>query len=59
MHHRSGNVHDSNGAADFMLKCFEHIKSHLPGAILESRMDGAFFNKEIVSLMASNQIVSA
>jgi hypothetical protein len=39
-----------------MLKCFEHIKSHLPGAILESRMDGAFFNKDIVSLMASNQI---
>jgi hypothetical protein len=56
MHHRPGNVHDSNGAADFMLKCFEHIKSHLPGAILESRMDGAFFNKDIVSLMASNQI---
>ena len=56
MHHRPGNVHDSNGAADFMLKCFKHVKSHLPGTILESRMDGAFFNKEIVSLMASNRI---
>ncbi|MDX2441605.1 MAG: transposase, partial [Desulfobacterales bacterium] len=40
MHHRPGNVHDSNGAADFMLKCFKHVKSHLPGTILESRMDG-------------------
>ena len=56
MHHRPGNVHDSNGAVDFMLQCFKHIKPHLPGAILESRMDGAFFNKDIVSLMASNQI---
>jgi hypothetical protein len=56
MHHRPGNVHDSNGAADFMLKCFKLIKSHLPGVVLESRMDGAFFNKNIVSLMASNQI---
>jgi hypothetical protein len=27
MHHRPGNVHDSNGAADFMLRCFETVKS--------------------------------
>ena len=56
MHHRPGNVHDSNGAEDFMLKCFNHTRSHLPGAILESRMDSAFFNKDIISLMVSTRI---
>jgi len=56
MHHRPGNVHDSNGAADFMLDCFQNTKSHLPGTILESRMDSAFFNKEIISLLAAKQV---
>lgn len=56
MHHRPGNVHDSNGAADFMLRCFENARSQLPGTLLESRMDGAFFNKEIISLLAAKQV---
>jgi len=42
MHHRPGNVHDLNGAADFMLRCFENAKSQLSGTLLESRIDGAF-----------------
>lgn len=48
---------ESNAAADFMLKYFKHIKLHLPGVILESRMYGAFFNKEIIPLMASKQMI--
>ncbi len=56
MHHRPGNVHDSNGAADFMVDCFQNTKSHLSGTILESRMDSAFFNKEIISLLAAKQV---
>jgi len=56
MHHRPGNVHDSNGAADFMLRCFQNTKSQLPATILESRMDGAFFNKDIISLLAAKHI---
>jgi len=56
MHHRPGNVHDSNGAADFMLRCFENAKAQLPGTLLESRMDGAFFNKEIIPLLAAKQV---
>jgi hypothetical protein len=56
MHHRPGNVHDSNGAADFMLRCFQNTKSQLPGTILESRMDAAFFNQEIISLMAAKHV---
>jgi len=56
MHHRPGNVHDSNGAPDFMIKCFNEIKSELPGTIIESRMDAAFFNQEIISLMSDRRI---
>jgi len=56
MHHRPGNVHDSNSAADFMLRCFENAKSQLPGTLLESRMDGAFFNKKIIPLLATKKV---
>ena len=56
MHHRPGNVHDSNGAPDFMIKCFDKIKSELPGTIIESRMDAAFFNQDIISLMSDKRI---
>jgi len=56
MHHHPGNVHDSNGAADFMLRCFKKAKSQLPGTIIESRMDSAFFNEEIISLMSENHV---
>lgn len=56
VHHRPGNVHDSNGAAQFMMDCFETAKSQLPGTILESRMDSAFFNQDILSMLSSNHI---
>jgi hypothetical protein len=44
VHHRPGNVHDSNGAEQFMLSCFNKTRTHLKGTFLESRMDSAFFN---------------
>ena len=56
MHHRPGNVHDSNGTADFMLQCFTTLKSQIPGTIIESRMDSAFFNKDIISLLAEKHV---
>jgi hypothetical protein len=56
VHHRPGNVHDSNGAAQFMLDCFDTAKSKLAGTILESRMDSAFFNQEILSMLGENQV---
>lgn len=56
MHHRAGNVHDSNGAPDFMKKCFECIESQLPRTIIESRMDSAFFNQDITSLMSDKGV---
>jgi Transposase DDE domain group 1 len=46
--HRSGNVHDSHGAKDFILSCIAVVRASLPGVSIEVRMDSAFFNDEIV-----------
>ena len=48
---RSGNVHDSNGAWDFIEQCLRLMKEALPGVTIETRMDSAFFNDEIVTLL--------
>lgn len=50
--HRPGNVHDSNGAADFMRACLCELRQRLgSGVALEVRADSAFFSDEIVSLL--------
>ncbi len=49
--HRSGNVHDSNGAVSFMRDCFAAVRERLPQAVLESRKDCAFFSDEIVTFL--------
>ena len=46
--HRSGNVHDSHGAKDFILSCIAVVRAALPGVSIEVRMDSAFFSDEIV-----------
>ena len=56
VHHRPGNVHDSNGAADFMLRCFDKARSELPNTRFESRIDAAFFNKEIFDVFDTNKV---
>jgi hypothetical protein len=56
VYHRPGNVHDSNGAADFMLNCFEKAQQELKGTIFESRMDSAFFNQDIISIMDRHHV---
>ncbi len=56
VHHRPGNVHDSNGASEFMLRCFNKAKDEFKNTPIESRMDSAFFNKTILSLMDENNI---
>ncbi len=48
---RPGNVHDSNGAKEFILDCLQVLKEALPGITLEARMDSAFFSDEIVTLL--------
>lgn len=51
MHHRSGNAHDSNGAADFMTRCFDKARREFAGVTFESRIDGAFFQKKIMEIL--------
>jgi hypothetical protein len=46
--HRPGNVHDSNGAKKFILDCIREIRQILPHAVIEVRMDSAFFSEDIV-----------
>lgn len=45
---RAGNVHDSNGACQFIRECIERIRAVCPGIIIELRMDSAFFSDEII-----------
>lgn len=56
LHHRPGNVHDSNGATGFMMNCFENARHELNGTILESRMDSAFFSKETLTSLGSENV---
>lgn len=51
--HRSGNVHDSNGAKAFILACIQEIRRTAPHLQIEVRMDSAFFNDEMVSELDS------
>jgi len=54
--HRSGNVHDSNGAKGFILDCVQQVRSVLPGVIIEVRMDSAFFSDEIVAALNEKDV---
>jgi hypothetical protein len=56
LHHRPGNVHDSNGAAQFMLDCFTDAKAALKNTIFESRVDSAFFNQDVFSNFEKNHV---
>lgn len=51
VHHRPGNVHDSNGAKQFILDCISYCRMHVPWAKIEVRMDSAFFSDEIVRML--------
>ena len=44
---RSGNVHDSHGAREFILACIHEVRMALPGVHVEVRMDSAFFSDAI------------
>lgn len=54
--HRSGNVHDSRGAREFILACIQAIRQALPGIVIEVRMDSAFFSDAIVSALAEADV---
>jgi hypothetical protein len=54
--HRSGNVHDSHGAQEFILACVQAVREALPGVVIEVRMDSAFFSDEIVMALEEANI---
>ena len=54
--HRPGNVHDSNGAEAFILACIHEIRGIAPRAIIEVRMDSAFFSDAIVGRLESEGV---
>lgn len=53
VHHRSGNVHDSNGALEFIQHCVNQVKNACPRARIEARMDSAFSSQTIIDLLDS------
>jgi hypothetical protein len=46
---RSGNVHDGKASMGFLRDLFAQAREMVPGALLEIRMDGAFFRKETLT----------
>jgi len=49
LHHRPGNVHDSNGEEGFMFDCVMNLKREMKNITIESRMDSAFFSESILN----------
>lgn len=53
---RSGNVHDANGAQDFISACVDQVRHYLPTAAIDVRLDGAFFADELVTSLEALQV---
>ncbi len=49
--HRSGSVHDSHGAIEFMRQWVQVVRQALPLAKVETRMDSAFFSNDMVEAL--------
>lgn len=49
--HRSGNVHDSRGAIEFVRACVAEVRRLFPVARIEARMDGAFFSEAMLATL--------
>ena len=56
VHHRPGNVHDSNGADAFIERCVRNVRARLPRATTEARIDSAFFNEALVKRLHSLRV---
>lgn len=55
--HRAGNVHDSNGATEFIEQCVEQVRDRIPEVTLESRFDSAFFSEQVVEVLDKRGIL--
>jgi hypothetical protein len=56
VHHRSGNVHDSNGAPAFIRSCVQRVRKPLRRARIEARMDSAFFSKDLLLALGEDRV---
>ncbi|MDC0434537.1 transposase [bacterium] len=56
VHHRSGNHHDSFEALEFICQCIENVRKTRPEAVIETRMDDAFFSEDIVAMLDENNV---
>jgi len=54
--HRPGNVHDSHGAQAFILACIDAVRAVAPQAMIEVRMDSAFFSDEIIEALVDRGV---
>ena len=52
---RSGNVHDSNGSAEFITSSVMAVDKRMPGCVIESRLDNAFFSENTALLLEELQ----
>jgi hypothetical protein len=53
---RPGNVHDSNGAVVFVQELIDDLRVRLGKSVpVEFRMDGAFFQREVIELLERNK----
>jgi hypothetical protein len=53
---RPGNIHDANGALIVLREAVEQIKEWLPKAVIEVRMDSAFFQREIIKYLEQSKV---
>lgn len=56
MHHRPGNVHDSNGAVGFVSQCIERVRRRPPRAVLAAHLDSAFFHQNLLSVLEEHRV---
>jgi len=54
--HRPGNVHDSNGADEFIPGCIEAARAAVPGVVIESRVDSAFFSQNTAIMLEDQEV---
>jgi hypothetical protein len=47
--HRSGNVHDSHQAKDFIIRVIGLVREALPNVTIEVRADSAFYSEELLA----------
>lgn len=56
VHNRPGDVHDSKAALQIIKASIEQIRTSVPGAVIEVRLDSAFFQEDIIKYLLREKI---